>query len=302
MPIPAKGRTSRVNRVHLASSIEDELIARFLRGVVGSFEAAFPGRVRAYYLVGSYATGEAISASDIDLRVVWKGAFEQGERERAERLRDAYDSAHSFQIDLPPQCEADLLAGRSDPLPITQGIFLYGEDIRDTLPLPDLRTYIRMVTGAAYRNIVVRLRHHAQIGYPLRYPDPMGTFYGYDIGAGTQHFVVTIGWAATSIIAMEARQYVARKSDWLRLYRQHIADEWTPFLEAVYETCRNRWAYTIPDEAAGRAELRALCQQALGFENRYIRTYRAALLEARTSDDAAHRLWASEGLRQFAKD
>jgi len=42
-----------------------------LRGAIGIFEAAFPGRIRGYYLFGSQMDGSAVAISDIDLFVVF---------------------------------------------------------------------------------------------------------------------------------------------------------------------------------------------------------------------------------------
>ena len=42
---------------------------------VADFEKAFPGRVRGYYVVGSRADGSALPASDIDMRIIFKGCF-----------------------------------------------------------------------------------------------------------------------------------------------------------------------------------------------------------------------------------
>jgi predicted nucleotidyltransferase len=55
-----------------------------IRGLIGIFEATFPERVRAYYLVGSYADGSAVPLSDIDIRVVFKDDFQGDEYVKAE--------------------------------------------------------------------------------------------------------------------------------------------------------------------------------------------------------------------------
>jgi hypothetical protein len=107
-----------------------------------------------------------------------------------------------------------------------------------------------------------------------------------------------VGWAATGLIVLDAGQYVARKSAWPELYRRHINDEWLPFLAAVYERCRGDWAYAIPGDAAGRAELRELCRRALGFENHYLARYRAYLLGQLAGPDQSSQLFALERLAQ----
>jgi hypothetical protein len=235
-------------------------IDEYLAGLIEIFELAFPGRVRAYYLAGSFATADAVAGSDIDFRSIFKGEFAAGEAERATRLRDSCARISAFQLDMPVRCEAHYLSGAEDPLALkTASLLLYGADIRDQLAVPPLDRYARMITEAPRRNLA-RLRGGPIIRYPLGYPDPDGEFYGYDVAGRTQHFVVSIGWAATGLLVLDAGQYVARKSAWLDLYRQHIADEWLPFLAAVYGRCRIDWAYAIPADAAGRAELRELCR------------------------------------------
>lgn len=49
----------------------DDLLSQ----VAELYETKFPGRVRGYYLTGSYAEGDAVDGSDIDLYILFKGAF-----------------------------------------------------------------------------------------------------------------------------------------------------------------------------------------------------------------------------------
>jgi len=269
----------------------------YLSGLIAIFELAFPGRVRAYYLAGSFATGDAVASSDIDFRAVFQGDFAPGEAEQVGRLRDSCARISAFQLDMPVRCEADYLSGAEDPLALkTASLLLFGTDIRDQLVVPPLDYYTRMITGAPYRNLARWLRRSPIIRYPLDYPDPAGEFYGYDVGGDTKQFVGAIGWAATGLLVLDAGQYVARKSAWLDLYRQHIADEWLPTLAAIYGRCRVDWAYAIPADAAGRAELRELCRQALAFENHYLERYRAYLLGLLSGADPDARGWALERL------
>lgn len=270
----------------------------YLAGLIGIFEVAFPDRVRAYYLAGSFATADAITSSDIDIQVIFKGAFTAGEAERVTQLRDSCQRISAFQLDLPVRCEAQYLSGAEDPLALkTATLLLHGTDIRDQLVVPPLERYAQLITEAP-RHTLARLRNCPIIRSPLDYPDPAGEFYGYDIGGRTQHFVVAMGWAATAIIVLDAGQYVARKRDWLDMYRQHIAGAWVPFLSTVYERCRNHWDYAIPVDAAGRAALRALCRQALDFENHYLARYRAYLLDQLAGGDPSGQALALERLAQ----
>ena len=46
-----------------------------LSHIVERYETQFPGRIRACYLTGSYAEGNAVEWSDIDVHVLFKDAF-----------------------------------------------------------------------------------------------------------------------------------------------------------------------------------------------------------------------------------
>jgi hypothetical protein len=236
----------------------------------------------------------------VDLRVIFKDQFAEHEVSRIERFREHCRSISALPLDIPIQCEVNFQNGQADPMALkTAALFLYGTDIRAQLTMPPINDYMRIVTGAPYRNMALRLRKQEMVVYPLRYPDPHGEFYGYDVAGKMQHFVVTIGWAATCAIVLSTCQYVARKSDWLALYPQHINDEWVSFLTAVWEGCRNGWEYAIPTGERERTELRTLCRDALGFENHYLRRYRAYLLREVTRTDPASQLFALERLRQI---
>jgi hypothetical protein len=139
---------------------------------------------------------------------------------------------------------------------------------------------------------------------PLAYPDPAGAFYGYDSrtvrlpdGAearSTRNLIRVTGWAATALLAHQAGRYVARKRDCHATYRAAIGDEWSDLLADIYTRCRAEWNYLIPDDAADRRRLRAICERTLAFENQFLAIYRRYLLtELRGADDghARQALW-----------
>ncbi len=298
--VPKRRVGALMEHIRLVETSAHPFVDAYLCGLIGLFETVFPDRIRAYYLIGSFATGGAIASSDVDLRVIFKDQFAEHEVARIERFRENCRAISALPLDIPIQCEADFQHGQADPIALkTAALWLYGTDIRTQLPMPPINDYLRMVTGAPYRNMALRLRKQEMVIYPLRYPDPGGEFYGYDVAGKMQHFVVTIGWAATCAIVLSTRQYVAKKRDWLALYQQHINDEWVAWLTAVWEGCRNRWAYAIPTDDRQRTELRTLCRDALGFENHYLRRYRAYLLGELTGADPASQLVALERLRQI---
>ncbi len=86
------------SRALLASS-GSEKIDEILRTLIAAFETTFPGRVRGYYLLGSYAEGNAVALSDVDLALIFKGELEEGEQDRAAQLGETCGQASPVRLD-----------------------------------------------------------------------------------------------------------------------------------------------------------------------------------------------------------
>ena len=169
--------------------------------------------------------------------------------------------------------------------------------------------WIRQRMHAAYWLIVKVFNRPPSVSYPLGYPDPDSKFYGYDQRKvrlfdgrevnSTRDLVRVTGWAATALLALKARQYVARKSDGHRAYRDHIDDEWASLLTDIHDQCRTRWRYLIPEVEDQRRLLRDICTRTLGFENHFLAVYRGFLLSQLTGYDEAGRIDAVRFLEQI---
>ncbi len=57
-------------------------IDQILLELICVIEHYFPDRIRGYYLVGSYAVGEAIVTSDLDLVIVFKHSLSPAEKQK----------------------------------------------------------------------------------------------------------------------------------------------------------------------------------------------------------------------------
>jgi hypothetical protein len=145
---------------------------------------------------------------------------------------------------------------------------------------------------------------------PLGYPDPAGEFYGYDrrhmrgadgeLRASTKNLVLNVICGASALTLLAAGRYVGsgKKSDIAEQYRIWVGDEWATMVKTIYEQCRNRWAYLVPDGAADRQLLRTFCQQCLGFENHFLARYKTYLLADLEHPDEAIVLAAARRLGQ----
>ena len=288
--------------ITLLTSTGNRQVDDILRGVIGVFEAAFPGRTRAYYLVGSYADGTALAESDIDFGVLFKGRIEEEEAQKAWQLSQSCALISPVYLDFMAAGENEFLHADDVTLKLASQL-IYGEDIREAIQRPSLEAYIRHCTSGTFTIASARLRERDVIVYPLDYPDPSGEFFGYprepaadgsfgaDIGP-LKWLVAAVGRAAQSILALQEGQYVATRDACLRAYRERINDQWPDFIADIYALCRARWRYGVPSTTAERQTLRDLCRHTLDFENRFLDLYRSHLLqELRRGDEEP--VWVS---------
>jgi len=279
----------------LIQSTGKEHIDRLLHGIVGIYNQAFPERIRAFYVVGSYADGSSIALSDIDLYIIFAGLMDAQESEQAQALERFCGQLSPIRLDLNPTSEAALSV--ADRILLKQGsMLIYGADIRDDILLPPLDAYQKYATWYPYRFLGQIMRDCVVLPYPLTYPDQGGEFYGYDrkripewyppeIEKGIKELVTGALRTATAILALRAGQYVGTKRDSVRLYRECIHDEWTNYLETLYLKGKLEWQYLIPSEQDDKLLLRELCQRTLAFENHYFDLYRTYLLGLLQQDE-----------------
>ncbi|HEX8996825.1 MAG TPA: nucleotidyltransferase domain-containing protein [Ktedonobacterales bacterium] len=274
-----------------------------LADVRSTFDVAFSARILGWYALGSYADDSAIAASDLDLTVVFAGAMSDEERQRAERLRASLVQRCPVELDIELEDEQTLARGASPNFKLGSAL-VWGEDIRERLPLVSLAAWTRDRMHSSWWRIARLFARPTVITLPVEYPEPADPFRGYtrrtlrladgeDVPC-TRDLIRLIGWAATGLLALQCGVYVARKSDVHRLYRERIGGEWARLIEDVYTLCRMRWGYLIPNDAAERERLRDLCDQTLGFERHFSACYRKYLLAELCSDDPEATRFAAE--------
>jgi predicted nucleotidyltransferase len=259
-----------------------------LYGFTGLCHLAFPGRLRALYLLGSHASGEAVVDSDIDVTLVFKERFQEGEQERFERFRHYLGPLLSLPLDPSAVEEAQLLEEGAVNLKLSSQL-LMGEDLRERVPLVPLERWVRSCMHRPYV-FMERARARAEgepLRYPLQYPDPRGELYGYDhrpvmdaqgnIHPGFKELVTLAGWLAAVEVALEAGQHVTSKEGAFQAHRRHVNNSRSALYEQIY-ACRKRWSYRVPERPEDRAHLRSLCAAMLEAENGFLERYKGYLL------------------------
>jgi hypothetical protein len=296
----------------LVASLGGTAVDEALRGLIGVFELAFSGRIRAYYVEGSYADRSAVATSDIDLTVIFKDRFvDEDESDAARRLRSYCADLSAFELDLDIIDEAQAEHGVFPSLKLA-GVCVYGEDIRERLALPPIEEWTRDRMHAAYWLMIKLFNRPIPVRTPLGYPLAEDEFFGYAerlmrVPDGsevrcTRDLIRLTGWAATALVALRAGRYVARKADCYEMYRQLIGDEWSDLLRQIYQRCKIDWSYRIPEAPADRQALRAICRRSLAFENHFLGIFREFVLAELHSDNDGVRRAACRLLGEISYD
>src|SRR5262245_56627767 len=165
-------------------------------------------------------------------------------------------------------------------------VLLYGEDTRHGIAAEPDERYVRDSMHIPYYSSRFGRPDLDVLTFPLDYPEPHGEFFGYAgwrldnrHRRGMKMLVVIVSRIATALVALRARKYTGSKQESAQLYRTCDDDEWADLVEQVYASCKMRWGYRVPRGSNDRAQLRALCQQALAFENHFFSLYRTYLVQ-----------------------
>ncbi len=271
--------------VTLLTSTGNQQIDDILHGAIGILQITFPERIRAYYLHGSFVDNTAIPTSDIDLFLVPHGKFSAEELTKLQRIMYFSALFSPFMVEMMALDEASLLQNGHFRIKSASKL-LWGDDIRENMPEQTLEQYLHTYASFPFVYSANMLRNQERVVFPLSYPQSEGEFYGYDQQLlppkNTQHhnikkLVTGVCWAATVLIAWHAGKTVSGKRASIEMYREYIHDEWTEFIEEMYELGNRQWHYLVPLAHEKRRHLRELCAQVVVFENHYLSHYQAYL-------------------------
>jgi predicted nucleotidyltransferase len=252
----------------------DAALGGLCAAITGHLSASLVG----IYLEGSLAWGNPVDTSDLDLRVVVREQPADATKAVVEEQRAETEAALGREVGLSFE-RLDVLI-RVGALRFQRSRLLSGEDLRGKVPAKTIDAFVRDSMLSAHDLIVGLRTHHGQTPrMPLTAPVPEAEFRGYDIREildggrwvrSSKRLVSNVTAAATAMIAAKARVFVFTKGEVPALYATHIGDEWTELVVTIYDDCRMRAGYRLPEEPADRAALTKLCDRAVTFENRLI--------------------------------
>lgn len=295
-----------MSQISLINSTGNDTIDDILVRVINAFENAFPNRIRAYHVTGSYYNRSAISNSDIDMTIIFKGdSIDEQEEEKCFQTGEYCDSLSSVELDFKYIDEGKLLP-LDNEFPYTHyiiinkigSLLIYGEDIRHKMPLPPIDVVAWTYMVGIYRERLLSKRRESSevLTFPLRYPEPEDEFYGYGSGDNIFDLVLSVGLAVTIMCAIKAGKYVGSKSECPSIYAECINDKWTPFIQEVFEKCRYQWEQRVPTDEAERKQLREICRKTLAYENHFLSVYREYLLVKLRGSDGYSQILAAQWL------
>lgn len=264
----------------LITTVADDRLARVLGSLVGTFEAAFGRHNLAYYLIGSWVDGMTNDLSDVDVIVVWtRGRPCDVDLELGQRL--LHSLRHDTRLDVALFGEQEVAASRVGVNLKLASLLLHGPDIRDRLLLPPLDVYRADTVKAALCFMSRVLRGVDEVPVPVDYPQPDGTFFGYDrkrvdawypaaVTQGLKEWVSTATRIARALVALQGGRYVGSKSEAIVCYGTNIGDEWSDYLAMLYQKGKGEWAYRVPEDIRERDALRRLCARFVEFERHFL--------------------------------
>src|SRR5437660_3824930 len=229
-----------------------------LSQIVERYETQFPGRIRACYLIGSYAEGNAVAWSDLDVHVLFKDAFvSEEEAAQAEHLGRSCALLTPLRLDLTASSEQpqDSLPGSVRVAVKQTSVLLSGEDTREHMSLPGREEYTRDAAEIAKQSLLW-LHRVERLRYPLTYPDPDGAFFGYDHlqflesdrGAarlGIRLLVQSACRIGTALLAFQTDRWVSTQRESVQTYRELLNDGWASLLETLLEKGKGCWSYNL---------------------------------------------------------
>ncbi len=248
----------------------DQLADQVLLSSIVGFEEHFPAKAVAYYLTGSYAEGDPIPTSDIDLLIVVHD-LSQG-RDMLIRLdslralsQNHLDPVMIAEPQLPNAAYVQIAAG------LKQGsLLLRGRDVRPGVPTPSPEAFGRWAARKAL-GLMRQVRSGASLTKDVDVPDPTDEFLGYlpsrtassgapRTGEDLKPMAAINMLGVIAVLAIEHSVVAATRPGCVSAAGRLLAEPLATQALSIHNDVRMRWYYQVPAwrarSAASRQVLR----------------------------------------------
>ena len=275
-------------------------VDRLIGGFVALCELQFPERVRGYFLAGSYLDGTAVSASDLDIIVVFSETASGEELEAFWRMHYQVNLLSPVTFGAAPISESTLAKGVLAHLKETK--VLYGEDVIKTFPSVSHEVALRRFISGSLKLLKSFHGVKEPLSLPLHFPDKDAAYYGFDFSStvtpkgekSVKRLVNLVARITASLLVLETNRQPESKRDCIAQYKEKVGGSWADFAEEVYLVLNQTWHYRMPQTPEDKRRLERLCQQLLEFENDYLEKVQPLVLAASDSEDTEQKTWGLE--------
>jgi Nucleotidyltransferase domain len=246
-----------------------------LEGIVDVFRRRLPASEPTIYLIGSHGYGRPLPMSDIDLVIVVRS---QEEESPTRSVVEWCCSISPVPLDASVMTLPDLLGSYCAQIPflLHASRLLYGNDMREQLPMPMLHPYTKSAILLA-RHCVGRLYGGDWLSRADCPPHPDDEFLGYiDWGTlappwrpalpNTKLLVATATRLLYAALAIETGVYALTRRQALDAVQTDLGPIHQQLANDALESCRLRWQYLVPGDLTERAELRTICERFFQFQ------------------------------------
>lgn len=262
-----------------------------IENIITIYTNAFPQRVKAIFLTGSYGRNYAIANSDIDIDILFEGIITNEIREQAIAIGESCDALCSMEIDITiydytAQLPPDVFLG---------GKLIYGDNNPTEWNCISVERWARERMYAGTWLIAHLFGRDGTLTLPIDYPDNKTLFFGYDdrqmydennsVVKSSKNILRASGWAATALVGYQGNTFVSSKEDLVPLFKKDCDKKWINFLTNIYDLCRNQWNYVVPQSECDIQKLISICEENLLFENYFLSKYKTFLLDELSSGD-----------------
>lgn len=253
--------------------IETEIISQYMQ-----LADVHGCHIRSIYLSGSYPNGYFLHGiSDLDILILTEERCDEFMR-AAVFPRSLPDGTELdvCVIDIPHIAENPYSNDVRESLLSSKlcGKLIYGDDYVADWEMPDIGAYTRSTIGMT-EEFIRRARNYKCSLPDISYPDENERYYGYitlrDGKPSTKLLLSLYMWIATAQLGILKSIRCGCKFECIQYSAQFLSADFSAVVKDVYEHCRNKWGYGVPESEDEQNILKDYCRQLLGYEKDFLK-------------------------------